>query len=425
MDIHLNLTFPSISSGINFSGLAESILTARPDFQFARTDSISFRFNCDITFLRCGAFPWIPTVSFSPIPIVPFHSVEDHTQNGGFTFQYFHQNGSSKENPVNQELQEQQISPNHDPITENLPQWVQDAILSIQKGNTKLCASGVGGTYFVHDSEITAVNEPQSMSSVFKPVDEEPGAPNNPKNNPPSFIPMMPWGAGANREVAAFKIDKDLVPETHFVEVTNHEGVKKIGSLQKYIQNDGDCSDVGANKFSVEDVHRIGIFDIRILNMDRNDENLLIRKHSEKEWKLIPIDHTYAFPNEVNSYFNWQFWNQTKKPFSPENLTYISSINPVSDALALLDTGIDEESIRNVIGSTLLLQNAAIKGFNLFQISSMVSGKENDLVKILSIVREREEFHQIINKTVVEERLRSFKNLVNEIIEEFLSCKKC
>jgi len=158
--------------------------------------------------------------------------------------------------------------------------------------------------------------------------------------------------------------------------------------------------------------------------MDRNDENLLILKDNENEWKLVPIDHTYAFPNKINSYFNWQFWNQTKKPFSDESLRFISSINPIADALMLLDTGIDEESVRNVTGSTLLLQKAANMGFNLFQIASMVSGKENDLVRILSKVNEREELYQRenlnINKTTMVEKLNVFKNFAEEAIVEVL-----
>jgi hypothetical protein len=67
----------------------------------------------------------------------------------------------------------------------------------------------------------------------------------------------------------------------------------KKGSLQKFVVNDGDCSEFGANKFSIESVHRLGIFDIMILNMDRNDENLLVQK-SDGDWKLVPIDHTYV-----------------------------------------------------------------------------------------------------------------------------------
>lgn len=96
-----------------------------------------------------------------------------------------------------------------------------------------------------------------------------------------------------------------------------------------------------------------------ILNMDRNDENLLVQKR-DGDWKLVPIDHTYTFtgshvlmvsycfPPRVSSYFNWQYWPQAKKPFSDETVAYVASVNVMSNAQLLFDTGIDEASIRNV-----------------------------------------------------------------------------
>lgn len=37
----------------------------------------------------------------------------------------------------------------------------------------------------------------------------------------------------------------------------------------------------GSNMFDIEEVHKIAILDIRILNADRNDENILIRKENK------------------------------------------------------------------------------------------------------------------------------------------------
>lgn len=48
--------------------------------------------------------------------------------------------------------------------------------------------------------------------------------------------------------------------------------------------------------FSVEEVHKIGLLDVRILNCDRNDENILIKKVNDK-LVLIPIDHGLSFPD--------------------------------------------------------------------------------------------------------------------------------
>jgi len=282
------------------------------------------------------------------------------------------------------------------------PSWVSNSRAALQRGDYELCPTGVGGTYFVRDKD--------EKIAVFKPIDEEPGAINNPKNSMTS--PLLPGGKGAFREVAAYAFDKSFagVPETHMVEVHTPRGLKK-GSLQKFVVNDGDCSDLGANKFSVESVHRIGIFDIRALNMDRNDENLLVQA-TPGEYALVPIDHTYCFPEKVDAYFNWQFWSQTKKPFSQDTLAYIESIDVLSDANLLSQNGIDEISVRNVVASTILLQKMAKKGNTLFQIASFVSGPKNRLTEIISKVNQVSQMET--------NNFNNFVVLVGQVVDEFL-----
>ena len=55
----------------------------------------------------------------------------------------------------------------------------------------------------------------------------------------------------------------------------------KLASLQQYVRHDGDAADAGASRFSVRDVHAIGILDIRLLNSDRHAGNLLVRRRRE------------------------------------------------------------------------------------------------------------------------------------------------
>lgn len=299
-----------------------------------------------------------------------------------------------------------------------LPEWVRYSRDAIQRGDVKLCATGVGGTYFV--SRPADETSKCDVIAVYKPIDEEPGAPNNPKKQC-NFVPMLPWGGGASREVAAYKLGALAgVPETYFI-TDEHDEELKRGSLQKFVSNDGDCSEFGANKFSIDSVHRLGIFDIMILNMDRNDENLLVQKRTEGDWKLVPIDHTYCFPPRVCSYFNWQYWPQAKKPFSEETLATIAAIDPVANAQILWETGIDEVSIRNVMASTLLLQKAAQRGFTLFQIASMVSGDKNDLVELLCQANANEaEYYrqpQFFSLTSALQRLTLFRNICDKLVE--------
>lgn len=61
----------------------------------------------------------------------------------------------------------------------------------------------------------------------------------------------------------------------------------------------------GPSLFETEEVHKVGILDIRILNADRNDENILLKKKEKKEgekinFELIPIDHGLSLPDKFN-----------------------------------------------------------------------------------------------------------------------------
>ena len=44
------------------------------------------------------------------------------------------------------------------------------------------------------------------------------------------------------------------------------------------MKHDDNAGDYGSSLFSIEEVHKIAILDIRILNCDRNEENILVKK---------------------------------------------------------------------------------------------------------------------------------------------------
>ena len=52
----------------------------------------------------------------------------------------------------------------------------------------------------------------------------------------------------------------------------------KLGSLQLFVQHDDVAGDLSPSMFSVDAVHRIALFDIRICNCDRNEANILVRR---------------------------------------------------------------------------------------------------------------------------------------------------
>ena len=103
------------------------------------------------------------------------------------------------------------------------------------------------------------------------------------------------------------------------------------------MKNHGPIENYSPDLFSIEEIHKIAILDLRILNLDRNSENILVKTkiiNGKKQYKLIPIDHGLSIPDNlsINSYdLCWLSFPQAEEPFSKKSLEYISSINIVSD----------------------------------------------------------------------------------------------
>ena len=62
---------------------------------------------------------------------------------------------------------------------------------------------------------------------------------------------------------------------------------------------------LGARQFDMNEVHKIAILDLRILNCDRNEANILVIKKlvsnnkggTNKLTNMVPIDHGLSFPD--------------------------------------------------------------------------------------------------------------------------------
>lgn len=76
-----------------------------------------------------------------------------------------------------------------------------------------------------------------------------------------------------------------------------------MGSLQAFVKSEGAIENYSSDLFDKDEVHKIGILDLRIMNQDRNASNILVQKQGKK-FKLIPIDHGLSIPDsfEVQSY---------------------------------------------------------------------------------------------------------------------------
>lgn len=276
---------------------------------------------------------------------------------------------------------------------------------------------GTGGAYFMQDS--SGLN----YVSVFKPIDEEPMAVNNPRRLPLSLDGEglkkgTRVGGGALREVAAYLLDHPRdrrrpfnsekgyagVPPTVMVKCL-HKGFNhpeggpknvKVGSLQMFVENEGSCEDMGPRDFPVDDVHKISVLDIRLANADRHAGNILVHKDSDGgQIVLVPIDHGYCLPESFEDCtFDWLYWPQAKKPYSAETLEYIKSLDAEQDIELLKFYGweLPSECARNFRISTMLLKKGAERGLTPFAIGSIMCRKTlNEESVIEQIIQEANE----------------------------------
>jgi len=150
----------------------------------------------------------------------------------------------------------------------------------------------------------------------------------------------------------------------------------KYGALQSFKEHFASAEEIGSSQFVVDDVHKIGILDIRLLNLDRHLGNLLVSKDSGTgALRLIPIDHGYILPDFRNTSdvsFEWLHWKQCKVPFSPASKVYIDKLDAIADAIILKKIGIRDEHIMTLILSTTLLRLGAKRGLCLFDIANMI-----------------------------------------------------
>jgi hypothetical protein len=305
-----------------------------------------------------------------------------------------------------------------------LQRLVQQARRGLALGlKPDLVLDGSGGTYFLHDARKVRV-------AVFKPSDEEPYAANNPRGYVPqggvseydcslegpesmSMRAGIKPGEACLREVAAYLLDHDSfadVPMTSLAEArhpafhcngcmlnVNQGGAsvgshsltnltsshspsmrqppKKVGSCQEFVHAECTMDDLSPSKISVDEIHKIAVLDIRLMNADRNTANLLCRRNPEDpdDIKLIPIDHGYCLRTAADvCWFDWCWldWPQMKQPVSAKTKEYILKLDIEADALLLKERlQISERALDYFRLSSKLLQEGVRSGMALYDIA--------------------------------------------------------
>ncbi|PKA63947.1 putative phosphatidylinositol 4-kinase type 2-beta [Apostasia shenzhenica] len=308
------------------------------------------------------------------------------------------------------------------------------------KNNPVMSSEGSGGAYFMQDGA------GRRYVAVFKPIDEEPMAENNPRGLPLSLDGQglkrgTRVGEGALREVAAYILDHPTSgPRCFFSDEVGFSGVPptvmvrclhsgsgkkdlKIGSLQMFVKNYGSCEDFGPQAFPVEEVHKIAVLDLRLANADRHAGNILVcREGEEGRFVLVPIDHGYCLPeNFEDCTFDWLFWPQSREPFDSRTLDYINSLDADQDLSLLKFHGWEPslECSRTLCISTMLLKKGAARGLTPFDIGNILC---RETVKKDSKIEEmvREAAGSVLPGTSE----TAFLEAISEIMDDYLDTLK-
>ena len=352
------------------------------------------------------------------------------------------------------------------PCPSSLETIIEDSLTGFTKGlKPKLIEDGTSGVYQIRDVDKETI-------AIFKPFDEEPNTPCNPKGytnsfGSQSFRAGILSGEATIREEATYLLEsfyrtkyKFDIPATTFVEMCHttfkinseemkdmqsedkairggiiqrflyenlrgkkkdiNEGSddfylsnmkynyipKKYGTLQKFIKSTGVAADYSYSLFTLEEAHKIMILDFRILNCDRNDENILLIKKKKKNsknnetfYKLVPIDHALSFPSclEIGDFeICWMSWSQAEKPFTEKEKDYIESINIVEDMKNLNNyIFLREDCWKYFRISNTVLKVGARYNLTPFEIGSLLYHSDYDYKtpsKIKLVVEKTEKF---------------------------------
>ena len=155
---------------------------------------------------------------------------------------------------------------------------------------------------------------------------------------------------------------------------TDTSQIPKLGSFQIFVPSEGPIENFSPNLFAADEIHKIAVLDLRILNLDRNACNILVQQvqdpiTGQTTYKLVPIDHGLTIPDSlaIQSFdLTWLSYDQASEPFSQKTLDYIKNLDIDADIRFLEGNfKLRPECLRNMKISTLLLQKAAAKGLTL------------------------------------------------------------
>lgn len=309
-----------------------------------------------------------------------------------------------------------------------------EAKACLKKHRPKLVQEGTSGTWLLYGNQ-------QDPIGVFKPSSQEPGSEKNPKNRSQNKIKErtgIPADQGYMREILAYKLDEDFakIPCTHKMTIESKKNENNpydegdVGSFQKFIKDAKSLSSLKPQERRLllrEDIQRMALQDLRMLNADRHLGNVLVDENN----RLIPIDHGLCFPgNARRLVFGWMTLSQSRWPLSPEDLKYIKDINLDEDRALMKKKYLSNDAIERALLATMLLKKGAEAGLSPYQIGQIMLTGDQVMEQNVWHTRWKKESYfeteickKVLNENqlledVIDRIITSYKNNHN-ITEEF------
>lgn len=265
---------------------------------------------------------------------------------------------------------------------------------------------GCSGTYFIKGSI-------RLIGGIFKPFDEEIGAPNNPKKRglrgalgerTGGYHTII--GEGIHREVAAYVVDRmvglHIVPKTGYLALAHpcfystvegrflQKNKRKMGSFQEFkagYRHIADLDRLGVEEIPCDLIQRLILLDIIIGNLDRNAGNLLTNGR-----EIVAIDHALSFASKhVNPRSKaWKEWTQAYRPFFPILRDKILHL-PIDKLAAKLkkECFIDERCLLRMKERCALLQEGVKAGLTVKEIIQLMVPPYLDKLTDLSVTLQK------------------------------------
>lgn len=215
---------------------------------------------------------------------------------------------------------------------------------------------------------------------VFKPEIEACGAAANPKGHVRINSDDLSYGSQYNyslREALAYEFNRGFanVPKTALAKLRKSPKSKKqVGSFQVFIKNSWMASKVSiehiCNAVPKREVQRLAIQDIRWLNADRHEGNLLCDVNN----RLFLIDHGGIFPPTASRLvFAWINYPQSARSLGEVEKEYIARIDSDADERLLREKGFTcEDAIKRMKIAALFLKRCVVKNLRLQEIGHLM-----------------------------------------------------